>query len=242
MLNTSLLNETTSVSSCLKNTGQRRNIILTSKNLLPTPTANKLSPQTREDFTPNLAARIQDLKYLQEDSLVNLSQPLDSEKERQMIAISGQQCLSQLDLSNQTGSSLRMLRGLLLGTKVWFSNKCVLTWKVKVTKSSRLLYQLAPSTRRIEETGSGLLPTATARDNRGTGKEGHKSRDSLDYRIEKGTKKGEIVGKGTGLKLQPAFVEWMMGFPEGWTEIPDSKLLEMRSSRRLQKKSLEEFL
>jgi len=28
--------------------------------------------------------------------------------------------------------------------------------------------------------------------------------------------------------LQPGFVEWMMGYPEGWTEIPDSKLLEMR--------------
>jgi DNA (cytosine-5)-methyltransferase 1 len=26
-------------------------------------------------------------------------------------------------------------------------------------------------------------------------------------------------GKRTGMKLQPAFVEWMMGFPIGWTEI-----------------------
>ena len=44
-------------------------------------------------------------------------------------------------------------------------------------------------------------------------------------------------GTKTGLKLQPAFVEWMMGYPKGWTEIPDSKVLEMRLSRRLQKKS-----
>ena len=46
----------------------------------------------------------------------------------------------------------------------------------------------------------------------------------------------EEVGNSLGLKLQPAFVEWMMGYPEGWTELPDSKLLEMQSSRRSQKK------
>lgn len=28
-------------------------------------------------------------------------------------------------------------------------------------------------------------------------------------------------GKRTGMKLQPAFVEWMMGYPESWTELPD---------------------
>jgi hypothetical protein len=44
-------------------------------------------------------------------------------------------------------------------------------------------------------------------------------------------------GNRTGLKLQPAFVEWMMGYPEGWTELPDSKLSEMRLSRKSRKKS-----
>jgi hypothetical protein len=27
------------------------------------------------------------------------------------------------------------------------------------------------------------------------------------------------VGSKTGLKLQPAFVEWMMGLPDGWTDL-----------------------
>jgi hypothetical protein len=27
------------------------------------------------------------------------------------------------------------------------------------------------------------------------------------------------VGKPTGLKLQPSFVEWMMGLPLGWTDL-----------------------
>jgi hypothetical protein len=37
-----------------------------------------------------------------------------------------------------------------------------LTWKIPVTKSSRLLFQLSPSTLRTEETESGLLLTPSA--------------------------------------------------------------------------------
>jgi hypothetical protein len=29
------------------------------------------------------------------------------------------------------------------------------------------------------------------------------------------------LGKNHGLKLQPAFVEWMMGYPDNWTEVQD---------------------
>jgi hypothetical protein len=32
---------------------------------------------------------------------------------------------------------------------------------------------------------------------------------------------GEVVGNSRGLKLQPAFVEWMMGYPDKWTELTD---------------------
>jgi hypothetical protein len=28
-----------------------------------------------------------------------------------------------------------------------------------------------------------------------------------------------IAGTKTGLKLQPAFVEWMMGYPQDWTKL-----------------------
>lgn len=37
--------------------------------------------------------------------------------------------------------------------------------------------------------------------------------------------------------LNPEFVEVLMGFPVGWTEIPDSELSEMRSSRKSRKPS-----
>lgn len=32
----------------------------------------------------------------------------------------------------------------------------------------------------------------------------------------------DVIGQQTGLKLQPNFVEWMMGFPIGWTELKPS--------------------
>ena len=35
---------------------------------------------------------------------------------------------------------------------------------------------------------------------------------------------GKVIegnGTSTGMKLQPGFVEWMMGYPPGWTHIED---------------------
>ena len=139
-----------------------------------------------------------------------------------------------------------------LSSKAWYSNKCALTWKEKGTPFKRLLYQLSPSTRRTAETESGLLRTPNMNE-RGTRssegmKKGHQVELQDQIRMLPTPKKNEANGIGvhgmgsqdlrtklgtkTGLKLQPAFVEWMMGFPEGWTEIPDSKVLEMRSSRK----------
>ena len=42
-------------------------------------------------------------------------------------------------------------------------------------------------------------------------------------------------GIKTGLKLEPSFVEWLMGFPIGWTELPP---VETPSCRKLRTKSL----
>ena len=39
----------------------------------------------------------------------------------------------------------------------WYSSRCALTWKLKGTKYSRLLFQLVPKTLRIAETDAGLL-------------------------------------------------------------------------------------
>lgn len=47
----------------------------------------------------------------------------------------------------------------------------------------------------------------------------------------------EVVGTRIGMKLQPAFVEWMMGYPDRWTELTDSKPSETQSFRKSHTKS-----
>jgi hypothetical protein len=54
-----------------------------------------------------------------------------------------------------------------------------------------------------------MLPTPKAQNAKGNGKKYGKGGQSLDCPI----------GQKTGLKLQPNFVEWMQGFPIGWTDV-----------------------
>ncbi|MDO9527618.1 MAG: hypothetical protein Q7J27_00490 [Syntrophales bacterium] len=63
-----------------------------------------------------------------------------------------------------------------------------------------------------------MLPTPAARDYKGANPDN--PYDCLDSLIEVGATKNQ-TGQKTGLKLQPAFVEWMMGYPENWTELTD---------------------
>lgn len=56
-----------------------------------------------------------------------------------------------------------------------------------------------------------MLPTPT--------RQCYKSEKCSDEAFNRKTRPlSETFGKKTGLKLQPAFVEWMMGYPEGWTD------------------------
>ena len=83
----------------------------------------------------------------------------------------------------------------------------------------------------VRRTVSELWPTPCATDYKGSGKNGA-DRDRLDYAVERGKTKSHIYqtigiqtmgGKDTdtancGL-LNPDWVEWMMGWPLGWTDI-----------------------
>jgi hypothetical protein len=60
------------------------------------------------------------------------------------------------------------------------------------------------------EQAINLLPTPTARDYKDTGNLENVPENSLLPRV---------LGKSHGFKLQPAFAEWMMGYPIGWTDL-----------------------
>ena len=86
-----------------------------------------------------------------------------SEEARRMTATSGRKCSESYRKPGQLGSLVRML----LESSTWHSNKCALTWKPKIMKSSRLLFQLQPSTPRTRGKESGLLRTPDANMERG---------------------------------------------------------------------------
>jgi len=83
-----------------------------------------------------------------------------SEEARRMTATSGRKCSESYRKPGQLGSLVRML----LESSTWHSNKCALTWKPKIMKSSRLLFQLQPSTPRTRGKESGLLHTPSEKE------------------------------------------------------------------------------
>ena len=179
---------------------------------------------------------------LLEDSHASRFPLPDSEEARKMTATSGQKCSELLVRQSLVGYLQRMC----LASSKWHSTRCLLIWKAKVTSQGRLLFQLVASTPRIRGIEFGLLPTARAGEFKGGqyqyDRGNHdKPRVTLsgaikmlptptkrDYKSEKCSKKifnknarplSETFGKKTGMKLQPNFVEWMMGFPIGWTDL-----------------------
>lgn len=101
---------------------------------------------------------------LQEDFHANHSALQEKENQQQMIVISGMKCLESLEKLNQDGLLEKMLKALLISTKAWYSDRCLMTWKTKVSKANVLLFQLQASVRGIKENESGLLPTPTTMD------------------------------------------------------------------------------
>jgi hypothetical protein len=93
-----------------------------------------------------------------EDFHVSHTQWLEKDKEQTMIDISGRSALDLLESSGRTSVFGKMFLALLIGQEGWYSSRCALTWKVKGTKYNRLYCQLAASTLRTGEIGSGLLP------------------------------------------------------------------------------------
>lgn len=79
---------------------------------------------------------------------------------RKMTAISGRTLLRSLPISGPVGACLRTL----LGTSLWGSTVCYLTWKKSATPAGRLLYRLVPSTPPTGATEFGFWPTPRAAD------------------------------------------------------------------------------
>ena len=96
-------------------------------------------------------------QYYQADFLASHSVQPGSEEARKMTVTSGLRCLELYRKSGPVGSLARML----LGSSVWRSTRCFLTWKESATPAKRLLFRLAPSMPRTDEIAVPFWPTPT---------------------------------------------------------------------------------
>jgi hypothetical protein len=97
------------------------------------------------------------------------------------------------------------------------SGEYSMTWPKSGTMQNGIAYQLAPLERHTAGSGCGLLPTPAARDwkgavrpetlaAKGRNADTNSLPDAIEYRGEDG-------------RLNPQFVEWLMGFPIDHTEL-----------------------
>ena len=85
--------------------------------------------------------------------------------------------------------------------------------------SGRITQEMSPSQEKRNslnlaqtvQVREGLWPTPTARDHKDTG---------VNTNYEKAKKKGRLAGHAGGT-LNPTWVEWLMGYPSGWTDLKD---------------------
>ena len=78
-------------------------------------------------------------------------------------------------------------------------------------------------------TSEKMWPTPAATDHKGSGKTG-KLRDRLDYATERGATKTRVYGEpATTGQLNPNWVEWLMGWPVGWSDLKPLEMDKFRS-------------
>ena len=151
---------------------------------------------------------------------------LGSEEARKMTAHSGRKCFESYARWSQIGSLAKMF----LESSAWNSTRCYLTWEIRST-SRHLIFRLSPSMPATQDIESGSLeepsiwPTPTATDYKGarskeamvkTGRNPFTNslRDSVEAHSNYQTPEGKLSGS-----LSPAWTEWLMGYPTGWTEL-----------------------
>ena len=94
-------------------------------------------------------------------------------------------------------------------TKMWPTPRAS-TAMTDSTKSVEKRLQKAGYEAKLEQ-AVRMWPTPTARDHKDSG-------DNTDY--QKIKEKSKLAGHAGG-SLNPQWVEWLMGYPAGWTELED---------------------
>ena len=155
------------------------------------------------------------LTLFPEDSPASHSQLPGSEQARMMTVTSGLKCLESYGNSGPLGSLVRMC----LGSSIWHSTRCFLTWKTKATKLNHLLFRLAVSTPHTSGSESLFWPTPTTGSSlcAGTG-----SFQMLQRMKDRGLiteEERRNLSQGNGGKTNPGLLEWLMGYEQQFTKL-----------------------
>lgn len=158
---------------------------------------------------------MEELTLSSEASHVSPCQLLESGGERKILAGYG----LSLPVSSAPHGPLGCLRKMLKTQSEQYWTASYLIWKTSVTKSGRTVQRLTAPVRGSKERAylSWPRPTTGAPLCGGT----HNFRQ-----MQRLAEAGEITGEerenltsGGGGKSNPALMEWLMGFPIGWTDL-----------------------
>ena len=195
---------------------------------------------TQNDLFPTVTSS-------QQDTHANHSVSQGSAKAKRMTATSGRTSLELLHKKDPLGAFSKMF----MVTCQWDSTRCCLTWKAKATPQGRLLFQLQVSMPHTKETESGLWATPRTSDGTGgprqldeKGRRISQSNPNLKFGANladqvrmwptpttqdaknnggasQHRRNTKPLNAEVGGSLNPTWVEWLMGYPEGWTDLKD---------------------
>lgn len=139
------------------------------------------------------------------------------------VLASGKRCL---ELSARLGH-LGLLSKMLLTSKTWDTESSRLTWKVRGMKLKHLIFRLVPSHYNAWNGTYGLLPRPTASDHKGAPMKRYRGSIHSHGNFREVIREKETDGNYP----RPEFVEWVKGFPIGWTDLNHSETLSLQESR-----------
>lgn len=215
--------------------------------LLPTPRASEIE-NGQETVSPshlagthgwNIAAAVVDMRtgqsartwagFSPRDTRASRSATRGSDRGRMTPGTSGRSfidCLRDFQPTSRIGWFSRMF----VGTSAWGSTVCSMTWTASATPRGRSLYLLRVSARSTGGTGCGssgagpMWPTPTVQDGMNTAGASQFGRNTPPLNT--------AVASEPGQKLNPDFVERLMGFPPGWTVLSTSSDADLSTACR----------
>jgi hypothetical protein len=147
------------------------------------------------------------LTLFQQDGPASLYPKLALERVQRITVASG---LKLSDLSPNSGP-LGLLVKMLLASKQWASMTYSLTWTGRAINPKHSIFRLRASVLDTNDDAFSSLPTPIARD----------WKDSEAPVFRNGIRQKDTLGRVIGGTPHPEFVEEVMGYPIGWTDLED---------------------